>query len=377
MRARKLICIGVIIPLMACRGGTVRMLTGESYEGKITVSADGMTITSQQGSAEKIDPGGLQDAAFQTIPSAWAEKIGPGVFLTDGSYVAGEISGGVRSLEEQAVRAGHAAYSIPGQAVAEVLFTVLRPEQLPHPAPGSTGAILQNGDFFAGTVTIIGKVNRVLVNSLLIGPQTLIPGPQAPGIVLRDIHQAAANYQVTTREDSQLLANDLRFDAGGVTLTEPVIGAVRIPSYDLMEIRAGAGRYLALAGLTPVRIDPQPGGTVAGAFKVQPADAADTAPDILTAPNATVSYAVPAGLTSFSCGAALADDSPASAHLAFDLYADGRLLPGTATIAAGANPQPIHFNLGAARVLTLRAEPVGPGSSAATARWMNPIFLRP
>jgi len=327
--------------------------------------------------ATKINPAGLQEAVIQGIPPSWVNQFGPGVFLTDGSYMAGEISGGVKSLEEPGIKVGHAAYTIPGAAVAEVLFANVRREQLPQPAAGSTGVILQDGDFFAGTVTIAGNGNRVLVNSLLIGPQLLIPGYQALGIVLRDMHQAAANYEVNTREGSQFLASDLRFGASGVTLTEPLIGAVQIPASDVMVIRAGAGRYLALAGVTPVRIDPQQGGTVEGAFKAQQGDGAATGPAILTAPNAMVSYAVPAGLSSFSCSAALTDNSPAGAQVAFDVYADGHLLPGSTTIAAGGTPQAIHFNLGAARMMTLRAEPVGPGSNKATAKWVNPIFLRP
>jgi hypothetical protein len=292
------------------------------------------------------------------------------VLLINGSY----IPGNVKTFGAPAEPVGGLRISLPGAAIAQIVFARIPRDKLPPAAGGQTGALLPNGDFFPGTVDGM-KENRVQVNSLLIGPQRLAPGAQTLAVVLRDV-QGAGAFEVRAREGYRYLTSNLRFDHDAVLLTDSILGNVTIKANDLVEINAGAGRYLALAEAKPARVDAPAGANAANAFQIQPAPA-DGAAAILSTANATVSYAVPQGFSLFASGVALPKDAPAAARLIFDVYADGRLIFGSPIVAAGEKPQPVRVNLGGARFLTLRAEPARPGSGAAAGAWINPMLLRP
>jgi len=373
MNVKKLLCLCCLWPLLACEGASIRMFTGESYEGKVDFDADGMTVTPEHGTATKVDLAGVQDALFGATPNNFEARSPAGVFLTNGSFIAGAVT----AIDGPAVKVGALGISVPCSAFAQVLFVPMARDKLPPPAGGRTGAILPNGDFFPGTVDGM-KANRLAVNSILFGPQRLAPGSQAAGAVLRDIQSVAASYEVSTREGSRFLTNDLKFDAAGVLVADSIVGSVRIKTDDLVEIRAGAWRYQSLAEATPARIQVPAGMTTAAAFQVEPANpaAADAAPALLCAANTMVSYLVPAGFSVFVSSVALPKNAPANAQLIFDIYADGRLIFGSPVVSAGGNPHPIRVSLGAARLITLRAEPAGIGSEKTAGKWIYPLFLR-
>jgi hypothetical protein len=374
------------------------MFTGETFEGKADFSTDGITVTPDHGGATKVDLPNVQDAVFAQAPPESMGMLPPGVFLGNGSFIAGQVAtpdgtafvsahgghprkkpipGAVTAFDEPAVKLGASGISVPGSAIAQVMFVPMQRDKLPS-ISGRTGAILPNGDFITGTIDgMIG--GRLQVNSLLFGAQQLTPRSQVAGAVLGDIQYAAGNYEIVTKDGSRFLTNDPKFDHDGVSFTDSIAGSVKIKTEDLIEIRAGAWRYQSLAEATPARVQPPPGVSATNAFMAQttgPA-AADATPSVLSTANTMVTYMLPPGFTVFVCSVALSKDSPPAAHLAFDVYADGRLIFGSAIVGAGSAPAPVRVNLGQARMITLRAEPEGPGSNGATGRWIYPLLMRP
>lgn len=375
MKVKRLLCLCCLCPLLSSQAGSVRLITGERYEGKVDLVPDGIVVTPDHGGAPiKVDLPNLQEAMFGTRTQSSTDLVPPGALLINGSFVAGQVT----AFDASAVKLGSAGISVPGSAIAQVVFAPIRRSKLPPPAGGRTGAILPDGDFFAGTVDGM-KDNRLQINSILLGPQRLVPGSQAAGVVIRDVQNAVGGYKIVSRDGSEYQMNDLKVDKDGVLITDSIMGSVRIKTDDLVEIRGGVGRYQNLVDGAPARVDVPAGVNPANAFQVQAANAVPGVadPSLLTLVNAMVSYAVPPGFTIFTSSVTLPQGAPPAAHLIFDVYADGRLVFGSPIVAAGQNPQPIRVSMGPVRLITLRVEPAGPGSNGATGEWIDPLFLRP
>jgi len=372
MRLKGLFCILCACPLLVCNAGTVRLFGGETQEGRIGLESGGITVTPEHGAASTLDLANVLDAVFLQAPAR--DQCPPGALLTNGSFIAGAIG----PLDGPAIKVGRQAISVPVSAIARVSFAVMPPEKVFQAPNGPAGAMLANGDFFAGTFTGI-KQGGVVIDSVIFGPQRFARGTQAIAVVLRDVQTNPARYEVSTRDGSRFLADDLTLDTGGLLLRDTVAGQVRIKSEDLCEIRAGSGRYQLLTDLKPIQADAPAGTGKSGAEPAQSPSATEPeeAASLQTAANVAVSYSIPSGLSLFSCrGTAPKENAPAT-RLAFAVYADGRLIIRSRFLGPGENLDPVRVNLGAARVLTLRVESLAPPAGAAFGQWIEPILLRP
>ena len=372
MKVTKLVFLCCLCPLLRCHGASVRLLTGESYTGRVEYLGGALTVTPSHGAAVRVDLSNLLEAVIIASPAESGGMIPAGVFLANGSFIAGKST----PFNAPTVKIGTST-TVSGSSIAQVVYAPVRRENLP--ASGRTGALLPSGQFFAGMVGGVSE-NRVLVNSLLIGPQRLVPGAEVTCVAIRDIQSGPVSYEVCAKDGSIYPANNLRFEADGVAFTDSILGNIKIKGADLVEIRAASGRYQALVEATPAQIAAPPGANPGNALKVQPETNAATPEGVaalLALANTTVTYAIPPGLSVFSCSVAVPKDAPAGARMVFTVYADGRVMSVSPIIGAGEPPQAVRVNLGMARALALRTEPMGPASGGAAGKWIEPILLRP
>jgi|GEM_PF-934870 len=361
-----------------CRAGSsVRALNGTTYTGKIDLDTNGLTITPEQGTPVKVDLANVWSAVFNQPTGTLADSWPQGVFLTNGSFVAGQAKLSV----EPVVIGGGTNSTVPSANIAWVLTGPMKFAKFPKTAKGHTGVILPNGDFFEGIYNGINDENRLVINSWLFGPHPFSLNPhEMAAAVLRDIPADPESLnEIVMTNGSRYHTDDLKIDPQGVIFHDSILGEVRAKNGEILEIRAGRKRYQFLADLKPVNVEIPAGVDANTVLKVQPGEGADTLASLLTGANAAVSYAIPAGFTVFSADIAVPKDAVPDTRLTFAVYSDGRfLLMRSPIIALGDKPQTLHIDLGNnVHTLVLRAEAAAPGSGKSAGRWIAPMFVRP
>ena len=366
----KLLCILWVFPLLPCEAGSVRLLNGESHGGKLALSGSGLAVT-EAGSTATFDLANILVADFGENAASEAALLPAGVILNNGSFVVGTV----KSLDEPTIQVGPPSQSVTLQrpSVAAVVFAPIPRTTIYRIPNGKTGAVLSNGDFFEGAFTGI-KDNFATIDSPLFGPQRFAIGSRVAAVVLHDIQPGMPRYELTAKNGSRFFSNDLRVDRDGILLNDPILGQVKVGEGDLVEIRAGSGRYQLLTDLKPVAAVSASG---ADAMASVSTHGEGDAPRVLfTGSNVAVSYAVPPGFNTFTCRIALPQDSSPRARMIFSVFCDGRIVFRSSPIIPGPNPPNLRANLGTAQRMTIRAEPAMPGSDAASGTWIDPMFLR-
>lgn len=170
-------------------------------------------------------------AAAPVPPTPAASTNGPGVLLTGGSYLAGEI----KSANETSVLLSG---RVPVTEVALVNVAVLRLRRYERPnAPlpaGRVGLLLQTGEFVEGEFR--GMVNsKVVLNSILHGRRTFERNEVA-AIALHDAHPAG-QFEVVTRHDTRLRADTIAVAPPALVVRDTTLAQVSIPLTNVIEIR--------------------------------------------------------------------------------------------------------------------------------------------
>ena len=355
----------------ALQAATVRLLNGESYDGKVQFSNNQVVVITQSGTT-RVDLPQVLDATFRDDRDPTKAGLFPaGVLLTDGSLIAGPVN----SLTGP-IKIGNV--TIPLLSVAWVVFQPIERDKIPQPSSGKTGAILPGGQFFPGAIASITN-EVVAINSALFGPQRFSIRGRLDiwALVIRDVQDAGARYQVFTRTGSVYAVNDVKSESDNVGVVEPVFGNVKINKDDLQEIRLSKNQYQSLAGMKPDHVD-APKGVDAETAVQAPPDAGDaTGENLQTVSNVAVTYAVPKGFITFSTGAIVPQGAPPGVRFTFAVYGDGKfLLTKTPAIAAGDKAEHITVPVGNLHTITLRVEPASAGIGAVSGQWMQPMFLR-
>jgi len=175
---------------------------------------------------------------------------GKGVMLRSGSVIGGAI----RSADQTAVRlARDRELAVPLVEVARMLFAPVREQWLERLRPGRTGVLLSNGDFLEGTVLGV-EAGQIRVSSVLFGLRQ-IQLEEVVVAVLRDAAPVPASYQVKLADGSDLLADRVSVEKDALVIEHGRLGMLQAGIGELVEIRAGAARFVSLADLRPVRVD--------------------------------------------------------------------------------------------------------------------------
>ena len=364
-------CIFCLWPLLVCNAGTVRLFSGEAYEAKIELDNNGISVTRDKTPSIRLDLNNIVELVFGKSPAT--APCPPGVLLVNGSYIPGTPP----DMDEASVKIGNPAVTIPATSIARVIYAAMPFEKALQPSTGRTGVILANGDFFAGTFDGVKDKRSVVINSPFFGPQSFLKTiPFA--LVLRDVQNTPSRFEVIGK-DKRFFVDDLKIDATGISCHDPIAGDIKVVTKDVLVIRAGSSRWQAIADLKPSSVDAPKGTDPANAVRVLPAtEPPELEPvSLLTAAQASVSYAVPPGLGFFTCRVVLPKETTPETRFAFVVYGDGRVLSRSPFMGPGDVPQSFRVSLGLARVITLRVEPAKPVRQAMFGKWIDPMFLRP
>jgi hypothetical protein len=349
---------------------TVRLLGGDSLEGKVDLNPRGVTVTKPTGPGIPVDLSAILEISFRKPQPGTADALPAGVLLANGTVIAERNP---PSLDEPAVTLGLEKVQVPSAAIAWLLLTPVAPSKLEAAPTAQTGGLLEGGDFFPGTFVGI-RGGRVSLNSVLFGLQAFTPRTQILAVCVRESKPPPARFIVTTIHGSRFVTDDLRLETGAVTMKDSILGVLRFKAELLESLRAGPGRFQALAAQKPFKVETRPGADAAATLQVQKGDGADTPEVVTTAANLAVTYTVPAGFTAFSSSVSVPKAASPNYRIAFAVYGDGRPLFRTPLVSVADKPLPLRVELRGARVVTLRVEPFG--AAAGGGEWIAPLLLR-
>lgn len=370
MNLKIVLCLLCLCPLVACNAGTVRLFSGETYDAKVDVDSSGISVTRDRSPSSRLDLNNIIEANFGK--SLGNVTCPAGVLLVNGSFIAGIPP----EMDEPTAKIGKTGIVVPTASIARVIYGSMPFDKALQPSIGRTGVILENGDFFVGTIDRMDK-RSITVSSTILGPQ-VFQKTRAFALVFRDVQTAAYRFEVVAK-DRRFLVDDLRMDSTGINIRDSVVGNVKIDTKDMVALRAANGRWQAVTGMRPSSVDGPKGIDSANGVRVQPATETATPEPaaIFTAAQTSVSYAVPAGLSFFSCRIEIPKDTALGTRFVFRVLADGRPLSQSPLMGAGDVPQSIRVSLGTARVLTLRIDPTKPSPTPVFGKWIDPILVRP
>jgi len=159
-------------------------------------------------------------------------KYSPGVLLENGSLLPGTIN----SADRSSVRVAGIESPISRVHVARLMFQTIAEQQETVLQRGRTGVLLKSGDFIEGDFNGI-RNGEIDIGSVVLGPKKVSVN-QAVAVILRHVRSTPANYEVTTHNGGLYRAATLRLQNDAVLVSDPALGAIKIPVGELRDLRA-------------------------------------------------------------------------------------------------------------------------------------------
>ena len=366
----------VIAPV--AQAGSVETFDGVKTVGAITLDFGQIIVTPNGGAAVKIDPAEVLSAQFaDSLP---AESFAPGVLLRNGTRLTGPFT----ALTEPVVKFDRYKLSLPGGEIAWVIYQPISPAVAASAPVGKVGALLAGGDFFEGTIKAADDKSAKVLNPIF-GPRTLVGASKdLLALILRDARRSTALFEVRTKDGTLFGVEVLPMDKTGVNLRHPLYDNVKIEPKDILEIRAGPGRFQPLTALKPARVDPLPGRKLEQCFAVDkslgdvPLDSLGAAhgKGFESAVGVAATWEVPAGFNVLNVLVAVPPGVPPANRLIFAVYADGRPITRSAPLSSSDKPTPLRAPLGPVRSISLRVEAGFPTTATGSGLWLDPVLIR-
>ncbi|MFI5378395.1 MAG: NPCBM/NEW2 domain-containing protein [Tepidisphaerales bacterium] len=320
-------------------------------------------------------------AVFERVAAGpLKEEAGPqfkGLVLRDGTRLACQI----RSANDSVVRIWREREQDLSVPVSEVSRIILNPPPKNHLArlnqAGRTGALLNTGDFFEGTLTGI-QDNRIRISSVLFGLRSF-ENWQIAGIVLRDAAPAASKYEIRLTGASQFGVDQIEWGKELVTVNVPAIGKVRFPQWEFAEIRAGASRFCPLQQIKPHNVRSLvPGGFAVNATTVglplvlagQPAEHG-----LGLAAGTSVSYQLDGAYRLAMAKLGVPEGVLPTAAVRFVVLGDDRELYRSPVMTSLSDPATLALTVSGVKTLTFRVDPA-PGSLGGAGLVADPALVK-
>ena len=167
-------------------------------------------------------------------PKLINEDFAPEVELVSGSTIFGRP---VRADENEVLFGSARKFvRVPTARVARIAFQPLSDDVAWRTRLSRPGVFVSDGDFFDGDFRGI-EGSRLSVNSVLYGPRVFDIDDEALALVLQPRRFQRTQFQVLTVDGSVLLATELALGDGEVKLKEPALGEVRMPAFEIVELR--------------------------------------------------------------------------------------------------------------------------------------------
>ena len=191
----------------------------------------GLAIVSPEGESARA----VFDHMTATAGSPKMESTIKGLTLRSGTMIAGNI----QSVDETSVKmwSTYGEVVIPTSQVARILIRPLTREAIEKLQPGRTGAILNSGDFYDGSVAFTEGFVRV--SSVLFGVRKFNTWDETVAAILHDVEDAACRYEVRCRDGSLFRGKAVEVDADKLKITEASGASFNVPGSEVIAIRCG------------------------------------------------------------------------------------------------------------------------------------------
>jgi len=167
-------------------------------------------------------------------PRLLNEGFAPEVELVSGSIIAGRPEFGDR--EEITFAGLPKVVRVPTSRVARIAFQPLSSELAWRTRVSRPGVFVNTGDFFDGDFRGLEN-GQLTISSVLYGLRTFDVEDEALALVLQPRKWPQTNYEIETADGSLLLGTNLTLGEGEVKLREPTLGEVRVPAFEIIELR--------------------------------------------------------------------------------------------------------------------------------------------
>ncbi len=217
-------------------------------------------------------------------------------------------------------------------------------------------------DFFSGTVRG-ADAEAVKVFNEIFGPRRLDARKgEVFAAVLRPARPLTVQYEFRTADGGLFGADVFAAEHSGATLRSQLYDGLKLPTAEIVEIRAGLNRRRPPSFDPPIARGACIGTSRGSGRRIEP-------------PRRS-SRSVPPGFTEFITRVAPGEDVVAGQRVVFTIYVNGAPVARSTPQGAGDPPQALRIPLNAARVLNLRVDSNGPAGTTVTGRWMQCLFVR-
>ncbi len=167
-------------------------------------------------------------------PKLLNEDFTPQVELISGSVVVGRPE----LADENEVRFAGVpkVVRVPTPRVARIAYQPLTGDLAWKTRVSRPGVWVSNGDFFDGEFR--GLAGRKLtISSVLYGLRAFDVDDEVLAVVLQPRRVQRAAFEIETADGATLLATDLALGDGELRLRESALGEVRVPAFEILELR--------------------------------------------------------------------------------------------------------------------------------------------
>jgi hypothetical protein len=167
-------------------------------------------------------------------PRLLNESFTPEVELISGSVVTGRP---VLADENEVVFVGAPkVVRVPVPRVARMSFQLLSGDISWKTRVSRPGVWVSNGDFFDGDFRGI-EGRKLTISSVLYGLRTFDLDEEVLAVVLQPRRLRRAPFEIETADGATLVATELTLGDGELRLSEPALGELRVPAFEILEVR--------------------------------------------------------------------------------------------------------------------------------------------
>ena len=125
---------------------------------------------------------------------------------------------------------------VPTPRVARVIFQPLTGELAWKTRASRPGVWVSNGDFIDGEFRGLSD-HKLTLRSVLYGLRAFDVDDEVLAVVLQPRRAPRAAFEIETADGATLLATELALGDGEVRLRESALGEVRVPAFEILELR--------------------------------------------------------------------------------------------------------------------------------------------
>jgi hypothetical protein len=330
------------------------------------------------------NPRAMCHAVFEHIAfTSGALREGPGVIagrgvvLRNGSVLSGQVQSASTSAVHLA-RERSGELSIPLTEVARILFAPAPKALASKIEPGHPGILLANGDFLEGEFEGM-EGERIRMNSVLFGPKHF-ESRQALLVVVRDVVPAAGRYEVRTVDGAAIYCDQMTIGKDGLSVATPG-GELRLAAGELLELKAGSGRFKSLADMRPRKIEGVGGSEAMSIDRTLSGVPMSVGAEVMErgigmAAGASISYLLNAEYRVLLLKVGVPDGQLPMVKVRLVILGDGKELYRSEERTGLDGVISATVNISGVRVLTLKAESKSDGRLGASILVGNPALIK-